>query len=124
MDIPVVLNNIGYTDTYDGDYRQRRAVIWQLDLTLKGYLYGPVKKSNIIKFVETNLRIPNVPDGELQSAVGNTVISERVTVQPGLTSNGQPTSNVSLTVPYTEIDINDDFGYINIIYNSEEIANE
>lgn len=124
MDIPVVLNNIGYTDTYDGNYRQRRAVIWQLDLTLKGYLYGPVKKSNIIKFVETNFRIPNVPDGELQSAVGNTGISERVTVQPGLTSNGQPTSNVSLTVPYTEIDINDDFGYINIIYNSEEIANE
>lgn len=123
MDIPIILNRINYSDTYDGAYQQRRAIIWELQLTLKGYLYGPVKNSNIIKFVETNLRIPNVPDGQLSTAVGNTDINERVTVQPGLTANGEPTSNVSLTVPYTEIDINDDFGYVTRIFNQDEIDN-
>jgi len=120
MDIPIILNQIAYSDTYDGAYQNRRAIIWELRLTLKGYLYGPVKKSNIIKFVETNFRIP---DGSIATAVGNTDIDERVTVQPGLTANGTPTSNVSLTVPYTEIDINDDFGYITRIFNQDEIDN-
>lgn len=121
MDIPIILTNIDYSDNYDGDYKNRRAIVWRLDLTLKGYLYGPVKKSNIIKFVKTNFRIPDVPDGQLSSAVGVTEVSEMLTTQPGLTSNGQPTSNVSLTVPYSEIDIDDDFGYIDIIYNEDEI---
>jgi hypothetical protein len=124
MDVPIILNNINYSDNYDGSYKDRRAIIWELDLTLKGYLYGPVKNSNIIKFVETNFRIPNVPDGSLSSAVGVTEISERVTVQPGLTADGSPTSDIDLTVPFTEIDINDDFGYITRILTIEEIENE
>lgn len=124
MDIPIVLNNIGYTDNYDGNYKDRRAIIWQLDLTLKGYLYGPVKNSNIIKFVETNFKIPNVPDGQLQSAVNVTPTNERLTVQPGLTANGDPTNKLSDTIAFTEIDIEDDFGYINVIYNQDEIENE
>jgi hypothetical protein len=124
MDIPIILNRIEYSDTYDGSYTNRRAIIWELKLTLKGYLYGPVKKSNVIKFVETNLYTPNVADGQLRSAVGVTPIAERVTVQPGLTSNGQPTSDINSTVPYAEIDINDDFGYITQIFNQDEIENE
>jgi hypothetical protein len=121
MDIPIILNRINYSDSYSGDYKKRRAIVWELQLTLKGYLYGPVRKSNIIKFVETNFYTPNVEDGQLRSAVGNTDISERITVQPGLTANGQPTSNISLSVAYTEIDVNDDFGYITQFYNQDEL---
>lgn len=127
MDIPIILNNISYSDNYDGDFKERRAIIWTLDLELKGYLYGPVKKSNIIKFVNTNFYIPNVDDGKLQTAVGNTAIAEKVTVQPGLTANGDPINyygqpNTSLgTVAYTDIEISDDFGYITQVYNTDEI---
>jgi hypothetical protein len=121
MDIPIILNRINYSDSYDGDYKKRRAIIWELQLTLKGYLYGPVKKSNIIKFVETNLYKPKVEDGQLRSAVGNTGVVERVTVQPGLTANGKPTSNISLTVGYTEIAVNDDVWYITQILNQDEL---
>jgi hypothetical protein len=127
MDIPIILNNISYSDNYDGDFKERRAIIWTLDLELKGYLYGPVKKSNIIKFVNTNFYIPNVDDGKLQTAVGNTAIIEKVTVQPGLTANGDPINyfgqpNTSLgTVAYTDIEISDDFGYITQVYNTDEI---
>lgn len=127
MDIPVLLNNIGYNDTYDGAFTERRAIIWTLDLVLKGYLYGPVKKSGIIKFINTNFYIPNVEDGKLSTSVGNTEIQEKITIQPGLAANGDPINyygqpNTSLgTLPYSEIEIDDDFGYITQIYNTDEI---
>lgn len=122
MDIPVILNNIGYSDTYDGQFQKRRAIIWTLDLTLKGYIYGPVKKSGVIKFVQANFYIPPVPDGTLPDAAGNTTVAEYITMQPGLTANGQPTSNANNTVAYTLINVDDDYGYINEIYSTDELT--
>jgi hypothetical protein len=112
MDIPVILDNIAIEDSYNGNFQDRRALIWTLDFTLKGYLYGPVKKTGIIKFANTNFYIPNVPDGELKTAVGNTDPVERVTIRPGLTANGQPTSNLANSITLSEIEADDDFGYI------------
>ena len=123
MDIPITLDNIGYSDNYDNDFKERRAIIWTLDLTLKGYLYGPVKKSGIIKFINNNFYTPSVADGKLNTAIGVTPLAEKATVQPGLSANGQPINYYGKptdtgTVPYNEIEITDDFGYITII--SEE----
>lgn len=123
MDIPVILNNIGYSDSYDGDYKERRAIIWELDFTLKGYIYGPVKKAGIIKFANTTFYIPQVADGQLNLAVGNTAPAERVTVQPGLTANGQPTTDINQTIPYSQIEVSDDFGFITQIYNEKDLLN-
>jgi hypothetical protein len=130
MDIPITLNNISYSDTYDGDFKERRAIIWTLDLVLKGYLYGPVRKSGIIKFINLNFYTPSVEDGSLSTAVGETPIAEKVTIQPGLIANGapinyygQPNTNLG-TIPYNEIDATDDFGFITQIYNTDEIENE
>ena len=127
MDIPIILNNIGYSDNYDGSFKERRAIIWELDLTLKGYLYGPVKSGGIIKFVNVNFFIPDVPDGKLVDAVGNTEIAEKITIQPGLAANGatinyygQPNTSLG-TIPYNEIDIDDDYGFITMVYNQDEI---
>jgi len=127
MDIPIILNDISYSDNYDGQFQKRRAIIWTLDLTLKGYVYGPVKKGGIIKFVNTNFYIPEVADGKIADAVGNTPIAEKVTVQPGLNANGQPinyfggpNSNTG-TIPYNEIEVSDDYGFITQIYNTDEI---
>ena len=111
MDIPVVLDNINIEDSYEGDFEKRRALIWTLDFTLKGYIYGPVKKSGIIKFANTNFYIPPVADGLLQTAVGVTDVAERITVRPGLTANGTPTSNVAESVALSVIEADDDFGY-------------
>lgn len=120
-DIPVILNKVSYEDNYDKDFKERRAIIWTMDLLVKGYLYGPIKKSGIIKFVNANFYIPSVPDGKLYDAVGNTAIAEKVTIQPGLTSNGQPTSNIELTIPYSDIEADDDYGFITRIYNTDEL---
>jgi len=121
-DIPVILNDVKYEDTYDKDFKERRAIIWTLDLTLKGYLYGPVKSAGIIKFINTTFYIPNgVPDGQLQNVVGNTSPSEKISIQPGLTVNGTPTSNISLTIPYQEIEVSDDYGFIDIITPNDDL---
>lgn len=127
MDIPVTLRDISYSDTYDGEFKERRAIVWTLDLVLKGYLYGPVRKSGIIKFVNVNFFTPTVSDGNLTAAVGNTDIAEKITVQPGLTPNGHPINyfgqpNNSLgTIPYREIEITDDYGFITQIYEKDDL---
>jgi len=36
MDIPTVMNSIQQTDTYDGNFIERRAILWTLDFTVKG----------------------------------------------------------------------------------------
>jgi hypothetical protein len=124
MDIPVILNDIRYEDKYDGAFEKRRAIIWSLDLTLKGYIYGPVKQAGIIKFVNTNFYVPN---GKLHTAVGNTNIIEKITVQPGMSPNNTPinwygkANNTLDTVPYIQIDSSDDFGFITNIYSAEDL---
>jgi hypothetical protein len=111
-DIPVVLNDVSQEDTYSGNFTERQALIWTLDFTVKGYLYGPVRTSPIIKFVFANYYTPNVPDGELNTAVGNTSAASQTLDQPGLTANGQPTTNAAASVPVTQIQATDDYGFV------------
>jgi len=118
QDIPIVLNDIKYEDKYDGEFKERRSIIWTLDLVLKGYLYGPVKKAGVIKFANTTVYAPaNVAVGNLASVVGIGASNEKVTVQPGLTANGTPTTNAAISIPYQEIVATDNFGYITTIIN-------
>lgn len=130
MDIPIVLNNITYSDNYDTDFLKRRAIVWTLDLTLKGYLYGPVKKSAIIKFINVNFYIPNnVADGYLANAVGNTDISAKITIQPGIDANGNAVhyygaNTATITdqiLPYSEVEEDDNWGYVIKIYDTEDL---
>ena len=54
-DIPIVLGNIGYEDTYDGDFTNRRAVIYTLSFTAKTYLFGPMNNQGIIKQTQADV---------------------------------------------------------------------
>jgi len=111
-DIPVVLNSITQEDTYTGNFTERQALIWTLDFTIKGYLYGPVMNNGVIKFVFANYYTPEVPDDQLSTAVGNTAIISQTIDQPGLTANGQPTSNAAASIPVSQIQITDDYGFV------------
>ena len=55
-DIAVVLNGVGYTDEYEGDYTQRRTLIWTLNFTVKTYLFGPVDVQKDIRKVTLDYR--------------------------------------------------------------------
>lgn len=114
MDIPVILERVSQEDSYDGSFDKRRALIWTLDFTLKGYIYGPVKSSKVIKYTNT---VSYIAKTDLKTAVGNTNPALFVTIQPGLTANGEPTSNAALSIPVNEIEADDDFGYVTEVVN-------
>ena len=101
LDIPIILNSCQSQDVYDGSFLTRRALIWTLNFTLKGYLFGPIKKAPIIKFAEQNLRV-GVP-GDSSSIIDQTIVT------PGLLANGEPTSNASASISPLLIDIDDDW---------------
>jgi hypothetical protein len=110
VDIPIVLNSINVEDTYEGSYEDRRAIIWTLNFTLKGYYYGPVSQRKIIKFANTNVYSTMTAEDPIS----------RITVQPGLTANGQPTTDINQTVAYSAINIDDDWAYIVQIVDPNE----
>ena len=55
-DIAIVLNSVGYTDDYEGDYNSRRTLVWTLNFTVKTYLFGPVSAQKDIRKVTLDYR--------------------------------------------------------------------
>lgn len=54
-DIPVILNSINYDQNALGESEQLRTLIWNLNFTVKGWMYGPVSaNSKIIRKVTAN----------------------------------------------------------------------
>ncbi len=44
-DIPIILDNVSFTDDYEGDYSTRRVLIYTFNFTAKTYLFGPIAES-------------------------------------------------------------------------------
>jgi hypothetical protein len=110
QDIPIVLDSVTSIDTYEGNFEERRALIWTLNFTMKAYVYGPLHcGSNIIKKITINF---GTSDNPSEAPSGNSFINEIITITPGLTANGQPTSDPNATIPYQEIQANSNYGYI------------
>jgi hypothetical protein len=86
-DVPVVLNSIAYEDDYQGDFANRRAIIYTLSFTAKFHLYGPVTSSKVIKTVQVD-QYTDLPDQSPKR-------EQRYTVTPNPTS----------------ADADDDFGF-------------
>jgi len=101
-DIPIVLQSVKQTDEYEGDWITRRQLIWTLDFTLKGYLYGAIQNSGLIKLAQTHI----------YASMTSTNAAANIYVRPGLTANGEPTTDPALTVPYTQINEGDNWDYI------------
>ena len=54
-DVPIVLNSIGYEDTYTGSFTERRAIIYTFSFVAKAYVYGPVTTSKPITKAEATV---------------------------------------------------------------------
>lgn len=102
LDIPVYIRSVRSEDDYEGAADGTRTIIWVLDFTMKGYLFGPVKKSEVITLANVNF----------YSAMSNTSEYDNVTIRPGLTANGTPTTNAELTIDRFSIVEDDDWDYI------------
>lgn len=44
-DIPITLDNVSFTDDYEGDFSTRRIMIYTFNFTAKTYLFGPIAES-------------------------------------------------------------------------------
>ena len=88
-DIPIILNNVNYEDSYTGNFDRRRAVIYTLNFTAKTYLYGPMTNQSVIKSTQSDL-MTDMPNASRE---------ERVIVVP------KPTT----------ADADDDFGFTTTI---------
>jgi len=53
-DVPVILTSISYEDNYEGDFADRRAIVYTLAFTAKMYLYGPVISGQVITKVQVD----------------------------------------------------------------------
>lgn len=102
MDVPVVLTGLNIEDNYEGDFDTRRALIWNLNFTMKGYLYGPTSTSGVI----TRTQI------DFHANTGlSTPRSSRVVLVPGLLANGAPTTNSAASINRNLIKSTDDYGF-------------
>lgn len=54
-DLPIILNSVSNEVDYEGDFLSTRLIIWNLDFTVKGYLFPPVKDGNVIRSANTNI---------------------------------------------------------------------
>lgn len=79
-DLPIVLDDITYQDDYEGDFEQRRAIIWTLTFTLKLNFYGPINRQGIIK----NVKVNTFSNEDLS----NLITSYNVTVDPANATQG------------------------------------
>jgi len=115
IDVPIVLNTVSIEDTYEGDFQTRRALIYTFDFTVKAYFYGPVRRAGIIKRAQVDFGIvtANTSYGSKITLedIANTGRSSRVVVRPGLLANGSPTTNSAVSIPYTMISPEDDYGF-------------
>lgn len=105
-DIPIVLFDTLVQDRYDGSFQQRRTIVWTLSFSLKGYLFGPVKKKQIIRFANVGITaVKSITDLDVDRNI-------TITTQPGQTANGTATANLAQTVGYLDVNPNLPYDFI------------
>ena len=78
MEMPITLNTVEFSDNYEAGFQQRRAIIWTLDFTMKGYMYGPTFAGKIIKFIDANIYVANTQ--VVSDSVGNVPVVAAMTI--------------------------------------------
>jgi hypothetical protein len=111
IDIPLILNSVSLEDLYEADFETRRSLMWTLSFTMKGWFFGPERSRGVVKFVDVRTHNDVTPE---------VATSGQVTVQPGLTVAGAPTTDINETIAYDEINIDDDWGVVPLVKDYED----
>lgn len=115
-DIPIVLRSVSMEDKNEGDFKDRRILVWTLSFVMHAWFFGPVKQKPMVKLITLNTRLSNQPVSDVATGfpeISNTnPIVEITTIRPGLTANGQPTTDINETIDYHLIAVDDAWGYI------------
>lgn len=114
FDVPLIIESVNLRDNYEGNFSERRAIVWTLLFNLKGYMFGPTNRSgsggNVITLANTNFYTPTT--NTAAQGVGITSVAENITITPGQDANGNPTSNSSITVDRNSIAADSEWDFI------------
>lgn len=102
MDIPLVLSGVSHIDTYESDFQTRRTIIWTFDFVMKAWFFGPTQNKKIIK----------VANSELYSSFTANTAAASIQIRPGLTIDGEPTTDPDESVDPADIEATDNWDYI------------
>ncbi|AGR47749.1 hypothetical protein PHIM7_84 [Sinorhizobium phage phiM7] len=113
IDVPLVLNSVTQEDAYEDSFEERRVIMWTLNFTMRAQFFGPNIQRKLIKFVKVDT-YPKLEDNDV-------LPDSRITVQPGMDADGNPTTDINSTIPYLQIDPDDDWAYIVQMYDKDEL---
>ena len=91
QDVSVVLNGVTIDDQYEGDFVERRVLIYQLDFSMKMKFYGPTANQAIIREINIDFHDKDVTTKmfeELDFTVGATDTESSFTVTTNITEDG------------------------------------
>ena len=63
-DVPIILQGVAYSDTYEGAVGDRRVINYQLDFEMHANFYGPFGTGKIIREIETNQYLIGAGSGD------------------------------------------------------------
>ena len=137
-DVPIILNSVNYMDAYDGDFETRRSLSWDMQFTMKSFMYPEIEENKkVIKDISITLSIPG---GNNTKSIGtfdyfrledsthftiNTLLNENGTKFTAETSDHNLQilgSNETIGITPSPLDAtgNDDFGF-SLSINDEEV---
>ena len=91
QDVSVVLGNVAIDDQYEGDFTERRVLIYQLDFTMKMKFFGPTADVNIIREVNIDFHDKDTPAKlfeEMDFTVEASDTADNYTVTTTITTDG------------------------------------
>jgi hypothetical protein len=72
-EIPIVINSTSHEIDYEGDYSlETRSVIWTINFTIKGFIFGGVSDTGLIKHSITSVLDLNTPDSAYKFSLDTT----------------------------------------------------
>lgn len=113
-DVKIVLTNgVNLGDNFEvAEMENRRMIIHTINFTMNVNFYGPVRKSGVIKRVILNFYTPPGSGTVTDFDVANTPLVVKYELVPGLTANGEATSNSADSIHYSLINDDDPYGFI------------
>ena len=83
-DIPIILENISFSDEYEGDFSTRRVLTYTFNFQAKTYLFGPIAESTdgLIRKVQVDY-YGNTDRNIAKREVRYTVEPDPITAEPG-----------------------------------------
>ena len=111
FDVPIILNSVQHTDDYEADFQTRRALLWTLNFTLKGYFFGPTIEKKVIKFSRARVF------DKLDAVTNFELVTDDITEVIGGPGGGDAKQYTVYMNDYIDVEGNEQYG----ISNTESI---